>query len=140
MYLNRRFILALAAAPLAWLILYRWLQPPLDLTWPARMPLRYLLPALVYPIVEELVFRGALQSSLRERACNLRTWHGLTLANLYTSFIFTALHFLNHPPLWAAAVFIPSLIFGYFRDRHNSLTPGILLHVFYNAGFFLIFQ
>ena len=52
--------------------------------------------------------------------------------------VFTALHFVNHPPPWAAAVLLPSLLFGYFRDRHGSVLPAIVLHVFYNAGYFLL--
>ena len=63
---------------------------------------------------------------------------GFTLANLATSVLFTALHFVSHPPLWAAGVLLPSLLYGYFRDRHDSVYPAIALHVFYNAGYFLL--
>ena len=31
---------------------------------------------------------------------------------------------------------LPSLLFGYFKDRYRSLTIPIILHVFYNAGYF----
>ncbi len=34
---------------------------------------------------------------------------------------------------------LPSLVFGYFKDKYHSLTAPILLHVFYNAGFFWLF-
>ena len=32
---------------------------------------------------------------------------------------------------------VPGLVFGYFRERYNALWPAIVLHVWYNAGFFL---
>lgn len=48
---------------------------------------------------------------------------------------FSALHFIGHPPLWAAGVLLPSLLYGFFRDRHDSVLPPIALHVFYNAGY-----
>ena len=56
------------------------------------------------------------------------------------SLVFTGLHFINHPPAWAASVLIPSLIFGFFRDRTGRLLAPILLHVFYNSGFIWIFS
>ena len=36
-------------------------------------------------------------------------------------------------------VFLPSLVFGFFKDRTGRLTAPILLHSFYNAGFLLLF-
>ena len=60
-------------------------------------------------------------------------------ANLLTSLLFTALHFINHAPLWAAAVFFPSLVFGFFKDRTGKLAAPIILHVFYNSGYFWLF-
>ena len=56
-----------------------------------------------------------------------------------TSLLFTALHFINHAPLWAAAVFFPSLVFGFFKDRTGKLAAPIILHVFYNSGYFWLF-
>ena len=38
------------------------------------------------------------------------------------------------------SVFVPSLIFGYFRDRYRNIVPAVLLHVFYNTGFVLLFN
>jgi membrane protease YdiL (CAAX protease family) len=49
-----------------------------------------------------------------------------------------AAHALTHPPEWAAAMLFPSLVFGYFRDRYRSVVPAAALHVFYNAGWFLL--
>ena len=39
-----------------------------------------------------------------------------------------------------AAVIVPSLIFGYFRDRHGNIHAAVVLHVFYNAGYLWLFS
>jgi membrane protease YdiL (CAAX protease family) len=132
------FYAAIGAALAYWLALFLVTQPQPDLNWPLREPLAFLYPALLYPVVEELVFRGLLQD-LAHR--HLKAWRlgPLTHANIMTSVLFTALHFINHPPLWAAAVFVPSLLFGFFKDRSGGLAAPILLHVFYNAGYFWLF-
>lgn len=135
-----QFWLAVIAAPLLWLIGYFWLQPATDWSWPLQHPRDLLYLALLYPVAEELLFRGLLQGALRRRA-SFRTKHaGVSRANLLVSLIFTALHFITHPPLAAVAVLVPSLVFGYFRDRHAALQAPIVLHVFYNLGYFWIFS
>ena len=114
---DRLFWLAVTAGPLCWLVLYLLLRPATpQWTWPLATPADFLLPVLFYPVLEEIVFRGLL-----------------------TSLVFTGFHFLGHAPLWAASVFFPSLVFGFFKDRYQALTAPILLHGFYNAGFLLIF-
>jgi hypothetical protein len=60
--------------------------------------------------------------------------------NLLTSVAFTGLHLFFRPAWFTLGVIVPSLVFGYFRDRYRGLVPPILLHVFYNAGFFLVFM
>lgn len=50
-----------------------------------------------------------------------------------------ALHFLYRPLPWAALVFVPSLIFGYFKDKYHGLSAPIQLHIFYNTGYYWIF-
>lgn len=99
-------------------------------------PLGLLLVILVYPVLEEIVFRGLIQPALakptRGAACG-----PLTLANVLTSLLFAAMHLLQHAPLHAGLVLLPSLIFGLFRDRSGSVAPGMLLHVGWNAAVFL---
>ena len=139
LYKDPAFHLAIAGALIFWLILYFYFKPPTDLGWPLRDPLRYLYPVLLYPIVEELIFRGFVQEFVQERF-TARRLGTLTYANLITSALFAGLHLINHPPLWAIGVFIPSLIFGFFKDRTGKLTAPMLLHIFYNGGYLLIFS
>jgi membrane protease YdiL (CAAX protease family) len=132
------FYAAIAAALVYWLTLFLLTQPQPALDWPLREPLAFIYPAVLYPVVEELVFRGLLQD-LAHR--HLTAWQvgPFSHANILTSVLFTVLHFIHHPPLWAAAVLIPSLLFGFFKDRSGGLAAPILLHVFYNAGYFWLF-
>jgi CAAX protease family protein len=132
------FYAAAGAAVVYWLAFYLATQQPPDFSWPLRAPERFLYPALLYPVVEELVFRGLVQD-LAHRYLKARALGPLTYANILTSLLFTALHFFSHPPLWAAAVLVPSLLFGFFKDRSGGLAAPILLHVFYNSGYFWLF-
>lgn len=134
-----RFHLALLAGPVCWLVIYLWLQPELQLAWPLYSPLLFAMPVIVYPVVEEIIFRGLIQD-LVYRYLSSATIGPVTLANILTSVLFTGLHFIYHPPLWAALVFFPSLVFGFFRDSTGGIAAPILLHVFYNAGFIWLFS
>ena len=95
--------------------------------------------ALVAPVLEEIVFRGALQGALLERPALARRALGLSGANALASLAFAAAHLLSQSPVQAAATFVPSLAFGACRDRYGSVVPGMLLHGFYNAGFLWLF-
>lgn len=130
------FAAALAAGPAVCLSFS--LLPGIALApgWPlARWPV-LLLAVAVYPALEETVFRGGVQPWLADRLS--AAWGPLTAANALTSIAFTGLHFLFHPPLWALGVLIPSLLFGFFRERHGGLFSPILLHAVYNASYYLL--
>ena len=131
---DRLFLVALAAGPLACLALTGLPGVALRPAWPAPAVVLYAL--LLYPLVEEWVFRGQLQPWL---GVALPGGFGpLSWANLATSVVFAALHLLFHPPLWAAGVLLPSLVFGFFRDRHGRLTAPVLLHGVYNASYHVL--
>lgn len=130
------FLIAMLSGPLAWLTLYLWIHPPLIPAEFWSSPLTVLLAVLVYPVVEEWLFRGQIQGALLAGNLGRYRWAGISAANLITSVLFAALHLINHPPLWAALVLLPSLLFGLFRDRYGRIGPSILLHSFYNAGYF----
>ena len=133
------FLLAMAAGPVCWLTIYLILQPAVQWAWPLALPWQFLLPVVVYPVAEELVFRGLIQELLQEYL-GIGRLGPLSMANLLTSCLFTGLHFIYHPPVWAALVFFPSLVFGFFKERTAALTAPIILHAFYNAGFIWLFS
>jgi membrane protease YdiL (CAAX protease family) len=126
------FLLALVVAlPVAW-GLARFFEPPGAL---AGWPLLRLMG--LDPLVEELLFRGLIQGAFLKTSAGRTARAGFTLANAGTALLFAAVHMLYHPPIWAALVLVPALVFGFFRDRFGSVAPPILLHVFYNACWLL---
>jgi len=133
------FLAALAVAPVFWVGLYAFTHPVVNLSWPFQSPLRFALLAVFYPVLEEIIFRGWLQEELHKWALGSRIFARLSLANLLTSTVFSIAHVLYHSARWAAATFFPSLVFGYFKDKSRRLFPSIVLHVFYNAGYFWFF-
>lgn len=76
------------------------------------------------PIVEEIVYRGAVQTHLQRTA-------GTTVALVGTSVIFAAIHmsFIEFPGLFAFA-----LVLGYSRMRSDTLGLPIVTHMAFNAA------
>ena len=128
---------ALVAALFFWSGLYAWVGADANYQWPLNEPLMFLKFALLYPVFEEIVFRGLVQDSLAKQIT--KRFGVLTIANAITSLLFAASHFFYHAPIWSAVIILPSLLFGFFKERHRSLLPPILLHVFYNTGYYVIF-
>jgi len=94
---------------------------------------------IFYPVIEEFAFRGVIQEFIASKAKQFRPFFYVTIANIVTSLLFVAMHFVHHPPLWAILVFVPSLIFGYFKEQYGHIGVSIFLHMFYNAcSLFLI--
>lgn len=94
---------------------------------------------LFYPVVEEFAFRGVIQEYIATKTKQYPSFYYLTVANMLTSVLFVAMHFVHHTPLWAMLVFVPSLIFGYFKEQYGHVGASIFLHMFYNAcSLFLI--
>jgi hypothetical protein len=79
--------------------------------------------AVAVPVVEELLFRGLIQSMVRSYLDS--PW----LAILITSFIFALMHPMLHWP----AIFMLSLGIGYSYERSGSLFRPIFIHIFFNA-------
>jgi len=113
----------------------------LDLRTEAAAPplLAFVKLALIYPILEEIVFRGGIQTLLLERTPLRAKCLGISGANIVTSLLFSAAHLIHQTALWASLVFIPSIIFGWARERYNRVIPSIVLHALYNAGFVWMF-
>lgn len=86
------------------------------------------------PVIEEVAFRGLVQGYLRDTVFGKRHLAGFSAANILAAFGFTAWHLVYRTDLLAWLVFVPALVFGYFRDRHGSLLPCVILHAAYNAA------
>jgi uncharacterized protein len=131
------FLLLLALGPMAWfsMIVFFTFQP---LPWHAIWSPGFLSVTIWQPLFEELLFRGIVQGYLLQSMPGQKTWFGLSTANLLTSFLFSLAHLANHSISWSLLVFVPSLCFGFVRDRFGSIYPAVALHAFYNTGYFLL--
>jgi len=92
----------------------------------------------LYPILEEITFRGVIQGWFLRYQIFKKSYFGLTIANIVTSLLFSLIHIVNHKLVWAMLIFFPSLVFGYFRDRSKDIKLSIILHIFYNFSFLSI--
>jgi hypothetical protein len=131
---------AILAAPLYWSVLALFINSPPASIKLSTDPKRLILLVIVYPILEEIVFRGALQGWLRRKSWGLRHRFGVTNANILTSIVFAAFHLIRRPNIWSAGVILPGLVFGFFRDRYGNLYAPMALHIFYNAGLIWLFR
>ena len=132
-----RFFLAALFFPLPiWLLIYHTSLLPLKALELSLTGL--LVVGLLFPVLEELVFRGLIQGYLLQKPVLSSRSIGFTGANGVTSLLFASLHLINQPAGLAGLIFFPSLVFGELRDRFKSTLPSILIHVYYNAGLLLV--
>ena len=87
---------------------------------------------ILFPVTEELFFRGIIQPIIHKKFS--KTWHSISAANFLTSLLFSFSHLFNHNPFWALSTFLPSMIFGWSKDRYNTLLAPLMLHCYYNAA------
>lgn len=132
-----QFGAALIAAPIFSLLYSEIFQHKSDnLFWLLSDATSLFLLILLYPLIEELTFRGIIQEYVSQKTKQWKPFLGLSLANLVTSILFVLMHFVYHTPIWAVLTFFPSLVFGYFKERYANVAPSITLHMFYNLCYF----
>jgi membrane protease YdiL (CAAX protease family) len=126
----RFYIVLLAAAFVLWLAhdLLPHYTHRIEFHWKLWLSL-----IIWQPVIEEILFRGILQGQLIKTSWGRRSWLNISAANIVTSIAFVIIHLVNNPPLFSISVIVPSLLFGYFRDKCNSVYPAILLHIAFNA-------
>ncbi len=129
---DKYFYLALSLGPLFYLCLFLFIPPHLKIEPTASF---FATQFFLVAFPEELFFRGVLLPIFKTHLPH--SWKGWSLANVFTAFIFACLHLFTHPLFWALGTFFPALIFGYFREKHQSLWPSIVLHFFYNISYFI---
>ena len=84
-----------------------------------------------------VVFCAGTIRGRRERSIDLGTEPcpklvKITAANIVTSIIFVVMHMLNTSLIWSLTIFMPSLLYGFFRDTFKSVYPAMVLHSIYN--------
>ncbi|MBM4371064.1 MAG: CPBP family intramembrane metalloprotease [Deltaproteobacteria bacterium] len=91
---------------------------------------------------EEVFYRGWLQQRLR------RLWPGgvpvlgvrVGAAILVTSALFALGHVLTLPATFRLAVFFPSILFGWLRDRTGHLAGSVVFHVLSNLAMLTVMR
>ena len=96
------------------------------------MPVGYMVLALLPPVVEELVFRGAILKSLL-RWQPQRRWAMIALSAL----LFAVAH-LN--PAQMPHAFVIGLLLGWMYMRTGSVVPGIAFHWANNTAAYAMFH
>jgi membrane protease YdiL (CAAX protease family) len=136
-YRDREFYLALLAGMLVLSAIYLFIPVSTGSIHPGQWSVVIAL-VIWQPFWEELLFRGIIQGQIYKRRWGQRAWLKISSANLLASVAFAAAHIAFNPNLWSVSVFIPSLVFGYFRERHNSIFSPIALHSIYNLGYMIV--
>jgi membrane protease YdiL (CAAX protease family) len=83
----------------------------------------FLLVSVAPAVVEELAFRGLIQSSLEQVGSGLEAW-------LIQAALFSVLHL---SPIIFPSHFVMGLWFGWLRRRTQSVYPGMLMHGLWNG-------
>jgi len=95
---------------------------PVAGTWQAMIGL-LLVAGVVFPFVEEILFRGLLHDWLRRR-------FGAAVASVGSAAIFAGAHGI---PILLPALFIVGMMLAWTRERSGSLWPPIILHGSFNS-------
>lgn len=91
--------------------------------WSLRLSI-IVLAVFIAPLVEELLFRGLLQSAIRSFV--KRPWSGIILVSL----VFATIH--QNAEHWPA-LFVLGVGLGYAYERSGSLLRPILIHAMFNG-------
>lgn len=102
---------------------------------PANIVMAFLALVVLPPIAEEIIFRGLIYTSLRQR---LSLW----VSAIITSLLFAAGHLLeggSAGPLYIAGIdtFSLSLVLVYIREKTGGLYAGMTLHALKNLIAFI---
>ena len=93
---------------------------------------------LIFPVLEEIVFRGLIQDYI---SIKLSTWDeylGITSANWVTTLLFCLAHLVTRSFIVALLVIVPSLVLGSLRDKGFSIKALAAIHVYWNGGVYLL--
>lgn len=100
------------------------------MNYPVQFFTLSLMIILIVPMIEEILFRGFLQNSIRQS-------YGRYKGILYSSIIFTLFHFSISQGVRnieiLSSLFILSLFLGFIYERQQSLWAPITLHATFNG-------
>lgn len=91
-----------------------------------------LIAVVAAPFIEEIIFRGWLQTTLRTSGLVPNRWTAIFI----TTAVFTLIHVnVAHPASLVSlpAIYILSIGLGWLYERHGNLWACIFMHMFFNA-------
>ncbi|MEX2214535.1 MAG: CPBP family intramembrane glutamic endopeptidase [Phycisphaeraceae bacterium] len=111
-------------------IAHGMLREMMEVLDPVAITLMVTSALLVAPIMEEIIFRGLVQTALQEATHYRMRWVMIVVSGA----IFCAIH--AGIVQWQAlpGLFALGIILGWLYERHGSLLPGILLHMLFNLA------
>ena len=92
----------------------------------------------IFPVLEEIVFRGLIQDYLLIKTKSWDFFLGITWANWLTTLLFCMTHLVTRSLLVASLVIIPSLLLGALRDKGFSIRALAAIHLYWNGGVYLL--
>jgi len=87
---------------------------------------------VIYPVLEEVIFRGFLLEEFLLVAPFKKKYFSISIANIVCSLLFAISHGLFFMDWSALLVFLPSLLIGYLYEERRNLISAIALHSWYN--------
>lgn len=85
---------------------------------------------LIAPVLEEIIFRGLVQSALLDLLGTARRWPIIFIAGA----LFSLMHMQGVSWHALPGLFLLGLILGWLYETHRSLWPCIIVHVLFNAA------
>ena len=132
----RTFLISLGLALPVWVAVYLAISAGWSLPEIPPQILGWLWVVLVFPVAEELAFRGFLMGLLG-KLLPKRGFKFVTLNNFMTSLLFSIAHLLTRSLTLGLLVFVPSLWLGWVREKTSSIFLCAAIHVSWNLGFFV---
>ncbi|MDC0238732.1 JDVT-CTERM system glutamic-type intramembrane protease [Gammaproteobacteria bacterium] len=93
---------------------------------------------LIFPVLEEIVFRGLIQDYIYLKLSTWNIYLGITPANWLTTLLFCVTHLVTRSFIVALLVIVPSLLLGALRDKGFSIKVLAAIHVYWNGGGYLL--
>jgi len=108
----------------------------------AGLPEDLLIQSVLIALPEEIFYRGYVQSRLQRLLPRRVVVLGGDVgpAVLLTSLVFAASHMIAIPSPSRLAVFFPSVLFGWLRDRTGSVAGPIVLHALSNVVLAVLYR
>lgn len=107
------------------IIAFNWPTEDLPRYSPIARTLNLLGAGIAAACIEEVFFRGWMQTLFRKRFSAVSSIFSVSL-------LFALAHVIANPLIHSLAVFFPGLIMGFLRERHGNLASSTAFHAIAN--------